>query len=260
MTGRTVARSFRERDPTNWPILIDMLPPMAMQSTLDPRQELFSLDAIIIEHSGAIATDTRVTSDLGIRVTASQSAPNKACVSWGSTDPFDEERATQREVFTEIQDQLALEDVVIQKRGCVHPVPGAFSDQPSLQTADEMYFMQKGYANRARSLRRNLRLQLDNPYHIIKGELMSRGYVNVGNDPLLRRIRSVIGTEWILPDNNTGYEPLLPIARPLQLHVAGTKFWQDTAVPHLIAGDINSDRMEAVLYRLSRRSGKVIGL
>ena len=77
---------------------------------------------------------------------------------------------------------------------------------------------------------------------------------------MLRRIKSILATDYLLPSNGQGYDPLFPHAIEIQRILRGTKFWKDTAIPGKIFGDINSSTIEAILYRLDTRHDDIIAL
>ncbi|MHA1401804.1 MAG: hypothetical protein ACTSQE_15745 [Candidatus Heimdallarchaeaceae archaeon] len=257
MTGRRIAVPFRERD-IRWNINVDFLPPLSIQAELDAKQEIYQLSAHISELTGR-RVDTGVFSDLKFEIKTMPSTFNFFEINWGSEDPEDYTRTTQEELWNEVISQVEIPDAIIKRRGVIHQVPDCLDHISPLQDADYLYDFQKGYGNRARALRDRLRVRVANPYNIIKADLLQHGIVHTGSDPLLKRIRSLLGTEYLLPSNNKGYDVLFPHQLEILRTLRGTKFWQDTAIPGRVVGDIDSSRMEAVLYKLDSRPG-IIGL
>lgn len=253
-----IVKPFRERS-VGWPINVDFLPTFSLQAELDSRQELYYLNAHVSEISSG-KVDTGVFTDLNIEINSIPSSSQKFELKWGSKDPADETRTTQKELWEEIRQTIDIPEACIRKRGVIHPISQTLGKLPVLSGVDELYSWHTSYGNRCRSLRQRLGLKLSNPYYIIRGDLITKGIIESDTHPVLRRIKSILATDYILPDNDQGYDPLFPHALEIQRILRGNKFWKDTAIPGKIFGDINSSKIEAILYRLDTRKEDIIAL
>lgn len=259
---RRIAIPFRKTN-FDWPINIDFIPTMSLQSDLDPKQEIYDLKAHVSEITAGrpdnIAT-TRPESDLKFEIRQIPSTSTKFEINWGSPDPHDEERISQKELWDEIQQRVEIKDAVLKVRSSVQKVPPKMTNEPLLDGIDKIFARHIAYGNRANAVRKRLRFPVDNPYHIIRAELINRGVIHSVGSPRLKKIRSVLGTDYFLPDNKSGYNPLFPIATNLQRGLRSNKFWKDTANSIQVVGAINSDRIEGILYRLDTRPDKILAL
>lgn len=121
-------------------------------------------------------------------------------------------------------------------------------------------FLKKAFGNRAKAIRERQGWPVANPYHIIRYELLDHDIIHSKRHPALKRIKSVLGTEYVLPDNKKGYDMFYPFITDLQRGLRGNKFWIDTALKHRILTNINSGRIEGRIYQLDTRRDKFLGL
>lgn len=138
----------------------------------------------------------------------------------------------------------------IKKRGTIEPVPKSFQDFDSLQTANELSIFQTSGGYVHRKLQRQ-GIPVTNPYYLIRADLMKMKNGILQNDPILRKLRGILRTDYIQPDNETGYDPLFPVGEKLQVDIIKRgNFWKDVAVPQLSSFIIDGQLKELKLNRL----------
>ncbi len=253
---RKLAQSLRIRNP-DFPVNVDLLPVLSLQAQLDAKQELYGLTAHVSEGRSKIE-DKKHVSDLNFEVKTIPGTSTRTVVEWGSTEPKDETRVTQYELWEEIRAQLGVPEAVIQTRGSINDIPPKLADRSIFEGADEIYSSDIAYGNRAPALRRRLRLHVANPYEMIKYDLLTRNIISSAQHPALRRIRSILSTDCLKPNNDKGQDHLFLIGQPLQRGLRGNKFWKDTAIPQRKYLEFNSHQIELILYRLDTQSDKLM--
>lgn len=252
-----IPKPFRKLN-VEFPINVDFLPPLSFQAELDPKQELYHIDA----HVSSILSKTmnrQTVGDLKIEIIRSTTVPEAWDIKWGSEkNPSDEVTLSQREIWNEIVN-LGIPDAVIKKRGVIHTIPKVVEDLPCLDGANYIFAHHESYGNRARAIRRRLNIGVTNPYYLIRGELIRHNIIDTTADPRLKRIRSVLGTSYLIPDNDVGYIVLLEHAEELQNGLRSGKFWKDTAVPKRFIMSVDGLDARAILYKLQKNK-KIIAL
>lgn len=260
-----IATPLRDRS-LNWPINIDILPVLRLQSELDAKREIYNLDATIGTSSSKSARKIIPSSfgDLKIKVTPISTVERK--IDWGSENPNDGFRVTPKEIWSEIRDELAVPEAAIKKWGVVNPITKAIENEHGLDGANEIYSSSFSRSNSMNILKDRFRLsgistgQIVNTYQWARYELLSRKIVPSISHPSLKRLRSFLQLEYLLPDNGLGYDNLLPNAMKILRELRGNKFYKDTAFPVKLLGKYNDTELGVLVYRLDAHRDKVIGL
>ena len=249
---------FRARN-LDWIINVDFLPILSLQAELDSRQEIYYMKAHVSEIT-SVKVDSGIYSDLRIEISDIPSNAKKTEIKWGSKNPADEERTTQKELWEEIRSIIQIPEACIKNRGVTQSIPKMVENFPVFEGADKIFSYHTAFGNRSRALRQRLGLRLANPYYIIRGELINREIIHSTQNPVLKRIKSVLATSYLQTDTTQGYDPLFPHALYIQRGLRGNKFWKDTAIPNSIQGRVDSSKLEAILYRLDTRKESIIAL
>jgi hypothetical protein len=213
--------------------MVDFLPPLTLQTALDRNLEFHYLEGYVSEQISKTKLEP-VTTDL-MSIKPNIGTRRGIQIEFGS--PYDvEARLTQREAWDEVSSHAPdLPDVVIHNRYAIHDIPRRFEDFEPLQGADELYHIESSIGNFYRKYRR-MRIPVVNPYRVMKARLLELDIIGY-DDPVLKRIRGILRTKYILPSNEAGYEALYPIMPELQLDLVGEKFWKDVAIPYKLVGD-----------------------
>lgn len=255
---------IRDRIP-NFPLNVDFMPVMSLQSELDKKQELYKLKAhVTVVDTKRIESKEKTYGDLKARIIPLRG--NHIKVSYGSIDPFDSIRMTKKEIWNDIQNHLAVPEAVISSCGTVHNVPDKLQNEVALESSNKIFVSHISQGNRYGRMTRQLRVKgkqtykIANPYQIIRHDLLSRGIISSISESVLKRIKGFTSTEYILPDNKRGYDQLSSIAMPLQRELRKGKFFKDTAMPLKFSGAMDSTSARMILYQLDDRRDKIITL
>ena len=104
--------------------------------------------------------------------------------------------------FYTITDNLSIEipDIIIKKRGIVQKLPRSFVDLEPFQGVENVFYQQTAVGSRPHLLRKTIGLPLSNPYRFIKADLLTREIITSPRDPVLKKIRSILKTDWMYAD------------------------------------------------------------
>lgn len=178
-------------------------------------------------------------------------------VSYGTPQTFGDEFSHQ-EVLDDIVASTGLElgvlipDVAISRRGVRVDIPKEIEELEALQGKDLLFHQQTAVGNHIHKIRRTFGLwQLQNPYRIIKNELILNGVVQP-NDRCFRRMKSVLKTDWVIAPP-TGWRGLKNEMLPIHRAMSKNRWWQDIGLPHALTGQINHTYLDATVYQLDRR-------
>lgn len=238
--------------PPFFPRNIDLLTPLSLQEKLDPHLELFYCMGHVSVPLREATGGREVETNLGVRIKASSIHRGMTEVAYGTPTPTGT-RLSQREILEDVVANTSTRDVpevVLRSRGVRDDVPRKFEDVDVFEESDSIFYLQKAVGNRYRSLRRMLQLPLSNPYRIAKGALLLHRVVSP-YDPVFKRMRSVLKTNWVMT-NRMGWKELQAHNLPLQRTLCREKWWQDTAIPHPISSRIDSRLVKAQVYLLDK--------
>lgn len=239
--------------PPFWPRNIDLITPLSLQSALDPDLNLFYCVGHVSVPLEKVSPQRKpIKTELGGKIERDSVHRGMTKVTYGVPRRTEVE-LPQDEILEDIISYTVpreVPEVVLGRRGIREEVPKEFEDIDVFQGSDEVFCMQTARGNRTRSLRRMLQLPLSNPYYIAKEALILHGYIKP-NDPRLRRMRSILVTNWIATETK-GYEVIGGYGAPLQKRLVRDKWWQDTAIPHPISSRIDSRTVKAQVYILDK--------
>lgn len=245
---------------------------MSLQDALSPKEELYFLKCRVSESIPTPSSAKKETeTDLGVKIKIDTHTGFLISCEYGSKDPDDEWRASQKEIFEDIRSHGGVDDVVILSRGSVHKIPEEVENCNSLQGADEIYQRETARGNRTRKYRRTFNMYLNNPYRMIKADLLDHSIIKYSNDPVLKKMRSILVTDYILPSNEKGYLDLYDEGRDPEKNpygmllktercLRGRKFWKDTGIPKYGISNIDGTRLDVKIYSLDSRPMYFIGI
>jgi len=189
---------------------------------------------------------------------------NQAEYIFGSLEPANSLIVKQKDILKDITEGLGLEPsealaVSIKERVSIREVnelPRELQEFEHLQGANDLYHYESYTSDHTGIITRSFRLPkgfLRSLPRVIRNELVENDIVR-RTDPILRRIRSVLRTEWILPDTGEGWNALLPVMKPLHISLANPYWWQDVGIPHdMIMNGGLIKPLNVQVYKLHRR-------
>jgi hypothetical protein len=166
----------------------------------------------------------------------------------------------QKEILNDILNHLGgavtiignMPDVVIKSRSVVEKIPKEVEELAVFQGSDYIFYHQKAYGNFPHKIRQVIKRGITNPYNFVKYELLTNNILKLPNDPVLKKIRSILKTEWVLTDT-LGYNSIGNLGI-LELEKALTKrrWWTDIGKP--LPFQIPADSgLQGKLYQLLKR-------
>ena len=239
-----------------WPRTLDFLTPLSLQVATDPNLELYHYDATVsIPSDVKLPPKQSISTELGTTINVTPNATNKIKVDFGITEPNDKELRSQKEILEDIFDNIPVEipDVITQRRGVVEKIPREVEDLEVFQGSEHTFYQQTKQGNYTRKLRRMFDMQnLRNPHEFIKGELLSHAVIKNLNDPIIKKMRSTLKTDWIKTDN-AGYLEIYKDILPLKEALCERKWWQDIGIVHPLSASIDGHIFEGQVYWLAKR-------
>lgn len=236
---------------------LDFIPALSLQGALEPDLELGYVEAVVsIKPREVIPLHREVKTKLGGSIKQDDIDRRMTKIEYGKPSPSRFITLSQREIFDDILNSVPIREevpeVVLRRRISREDIPKEAEGLKPVQGSDEIYHLQIARANHVHKIRQMFGLwQLENPYDLIKSDIVTRKIVPY-YDPVFRRIRSVLKTEWLIT-NRTGWSDLIPVMLPLHRALCRPRWWQDVGLPHPLTGRINHTIIEAQVYRLDRR-------
>lgn len=279
--SRSFAEALGIRIPQPYPLTfprnLDFIPIHSLQAQIDPRQELFAFAGNVSIKMGE--EKKRTMQDKDHLLTISQSPSNRLHTAVKYGHMRNDKTTTQEDLWEDVQDVMGIDtkassvpELSIRMRGLKNNIPSKFTDHPDLQGLDYICQIQGSRGNRTRSYKSRFGLhQLTNPSSLIRNELTERG---LWSNTLGRRMKSILRTESIIATaenkiERKGWEELFkmpmgvieglkrhkfpPLSSQLNTAIAQSKWHQDTGIPSALTGRIDSMKMQAVVYLLSKR-------
>lgn len=189
---------------------------------------------------------------------------NEAEYVFGSVEPADSVVVRQSDILKDMTEYLGLEPeealaISVKERVSVREVkelPNELQEFETLQGASDLYHYESSVGDYTGIIVRSLRLPkgfLRSLPRCIRNELVENEIVR-RTDPILRRIKSVLRTKWILPDNGEGWNALLPVMEPLHVSLTRPYWWQDVGIPtEVVVKDGLITPLNAQIYKLYKR-------
>jgi hypothetical protein len=184
----------------------------------------------------------------------------------GSLDPRDGvSPVPQKEILGDIVTNLGgavritgdIPDVVIKSRGAVERIPKDVEDLPAFQGTENLFYFQNAYANFIHKVRRSLGIQsIENPYRFMKSDLLRYHILRSPHDPVLKKLRSTLKTEYVITDA-AGWSELGDDGI-LALEQARMKWWTDIGQPTTFQIPMDHTGIDGRIYRLLRRDCLVV--
>jgi hypothetical protein len=171
----------------------------------------------------------------------------------------------QREILNDILNHIGgavtiignMPDIVIKSRSVVEKIPKEVEDLAVFQGSEYIFYHQNAYGNFPHKIRQVIRIGVANPYDFIKHELLTNNVLKLPNDPVLKKLRSTLKTEWVITDTQ-GYNSIGNLGI-LELEKVLTKrrWWADIGKPTQFQLPLNSG-IQGQIYQLLRRNCIVV--
>jgi hypothetical protein len=249
--------------PIKWHRRLDFLPPLGLQIAVgEERLELYySCLTVTIQEEKRPSRDIRT--EFGTLKTR-PALMNRVEYEMGMSNPRNGiNPIPQREILGDIWGHLGdavrivgeMPDIVIRSRGVVERVPKEVEDLPVFQGTEYIFYHQNGYGNFPHRWRRALAIRaISNPYRFMKADLLRYRIINRPNDPIFKKLRSTLKTEWLITEalgwSDIGDSGILSLEQAL----TQTRWWTDIARP----ARIQVNGIQGQIYRLLRRNRLVV--
>ena len=258
--------------PKSWHRRLSFVPPLGLEIALgEENLELYYCQtAVTLQEekrpSREIPTEygkIRVVPDLRNRVYYEMGDPNPM----NGINPL-----PQKEILSDIMDHLgdavsfvgSTPDVVTKNRGVVEKIPNAIEGLEPFQGSENVFYLQDGYGSFIHLARRAFPgTLLADPYRFIKSDLLYHNIIKSARDPILKKLRSILKTEFLITDargtDMRGYSSLGD-ANILLLEQALTrnKWWVDIGKPVPFESRVDSSILRGQVYRLLNRGELII--
>lgn len=256
--SRKPAKSFFDR-PRLYPVCLDMIPLLDLQTSLDGSKELFYFKGKKTELKDTVEEEP-IETELGGKIGIEDKTGEHTVVEYGSPDPKDETRFTQAEIFEDVISNATVENVNVKSRGIEHTLSSSLGFDV-LDGVESIWHGQEARSNKSKRLRRTMKLPLKNWYHTIKAKLLERGVVDkeyIKNK--FKYARSGLISDYLLLSDGTGYDSLKSrkVLKPIERELVGRKFWKDVGIPEKLKVS-NHGQVEGSIYRLDKE-GYLIGI
>lgn len=248
--------------PDNWHRKLDFMPPMGLQVAAGAGNlELYYINSSVSIEEKSIPQVRRSADTEYGTIKVNPMFRNKVDYEMGSPQPRNGiVPVPQREILDDIMDGLGgavkvvgdMPDVVIRSRGVVEKVPPQVEKMPAFQGADSVFYHQDAVGNYIHRVRRALGTRsIANPYRFMKSDLLRMRIITSTNDPVLRKLRSTLKTQYLITDA-TGWSDIGD-AGVLAFERARMRWWTDIGQPTRFRIPMNHLGVEGQVYRLLRR-------
>jgi len=252
--------------PPTWHRKLDFMPPMGLQIAAGARNlELYFCHAqVSVEEKSAPSVPKETKTEFGT-LKVNPVFRNIVDYKMGTPNPRDGiSPIPQKELLEDITDAMGgavkiigeIPDVVIKSRGVVEKIPKEVEDIPAFHGAEHFFYHQNAYGNLVHKVRRSLGIySIANPYRFIKAELLGYNIVKSVNDPVLKKLRSTLKTEYVVTDTSGWAD--LGDANILLLEQHRMRWWTDIGEPTAFQIPVDSG-INGQIYRLMRRNCLVV--
>lgn len=250
--------------PESWHRKLDFMPPLGLQVAAGAANlELYYIrSSVSIEEKSIPRVPRKASTEFGT-LEVNPMFRNKVDYEMGRAHPRNGvSPVSQKEILGDIMDGLGgavriigekMPDVVIKSRGVVEQVPPQVAHLPAFQGAENVFYHQDAVGNYVHRVRRALGTRsIANPYRFMKADLLRLGFITSTNDPVLKKLRSTLKTQYVITDA-TGWEDLGD-AGILALERARMKWWTDIGQPTPFKIPVNHLGIQGQIYRLLRRN------
>jgi hypothetical protein len=167
----------------------------------------------------------------------------------------------QREILNDILNHIGgavtiignMPDVVIKSRSVVEKIPKEVEELVVFQGSEYIFYHQKAYGNFPHKIRQVIRIGAANPYNFIKHDLLRYNILKLTNDPVLKKIRSTLKTEWLMTDTQ-GYNSIGNLGIfELEKALTKSKWWTDIGKPTPFQIPVDSG-IQGQIYQLLKRN------
>jgi len=256
--------------PSNWIRRLDFLAPLRLQAQIDPKLELYHLDAVVTT-SSAVPTVEDDRGEFGI-IRIDATTGNRIHYIKGHPDARKAIRentpVSQKELLEDILSRgfegpegNDMPGVVIQDRGSVEPISDRVRREVEpLQSSEHILRLEGHSGTYTKMLRERTHIHsLFDTYQYTKTELLTRGYVRTQRDPVLRQLRSVLKTEKLVPeDTSKGCDDLGPRLLTIEQAGARDKWWKTIGYPVSFDGTADHTLIKGQLLHLPEHGAALI--
>jgi hypothetical protein len=255
--------------PSYYPINVDFLPELGLQTVWDGDRHLFKM---ILNIGAVIGSETERSKIGELTIIDRNTALKTTTIQVGGT-PNDID-ITQKEVYKQILDAAGEVDrITIKERGMIHKIPNKLHELPAFQSAECLYHFENSLGNYTNMMRKRTSYPLFDVNYMIKTELIER----IRKSYKLRRmgininklfLRSTLRTTWLVDNEHLGLQGwraflydsdegklFLDTLRTIKDGI----WFKDTAIPKINIIALDGRSVEAVLYELDNRPGEIIG-
>jgi len=253
--------------PLNWHRKLDFMPPMGLQVAVGAADlELFYCHThVSVEEPSVPRMPREARTEFGT-IKVNPIFRNVVDYEMGNPNPRNGVvPIPQKEILGDIMDGLGgavrimgeIPDVVIKSRGVVEKVPKAVEELPAFQGAEDFFYFQKAQGNFIHKVRRALGMRgVENPYRFMKADLLRYHVITSTNDPVLKKLRSTLKTDYVITDTSGWGE--LGDPNILALEQVKMKWWTDIGKPTPFQIPVNHTGIQGQIYRLMRRDCLVV--
>jgi len=254
-----------ESYPVNWHRKLDFLPPLGLQVAVGEADlELYYCYASVsIQEAEAPRIPREARTAFGT-LKVSPTFRNQVDYVMGRDNPRNGiNPVSQREILYDITNNIGgavrilgnVPDVEIKSRGVVEKIPRELESLSPFQGSEDVYYHQDAYGNFIHRMRRATGIYaLENPYRFMKNDLILSGIVRTANDPVLRKIRSTLKTQWVITDasgwSDLGDTGILTLEQSL----LQKRWYADIGRPTGFQIPYDSMQAQGQVYRLLRRN------
>ena len=242
--------------PSKWPRMLDFITPLTLQVAIDPSLDMYHYEGVVsVPADVTLPSKQSKTTELGTMISTVPNASNKIKVDFGRVSPNVDDVRSQKEIINDIKDNVPVEipDVVTKMRGSVEKIPKECEKIEALQGSEYVFHEQIDKGNFTQRLREIFPdMPLRNPHEFMKGDLLTQGIINNLKDPLLRRMRGILKTNWVITDDQ-GYFELGENVFELLKGMCRNKWWQDIGMVKEFSVDLPENVFKGQLYWLTKR-------
>lgn len=254
--------------PADWNRRLDFLPVLGLQSVVgDSDLELYYCSTSVSVKDTSMPRIPRESRTKLGSFRVSPNFRNQVDYVMGRPDPHNGiSPIPQREILDDILDSVGgvnilgdreIADVVVNARGVVEKVPKEVESEPAFQGSEDVFYHQKKYGNFPHKVRQAVGIMVANPYDFMRADLMESHIIERRNDPVLKKLRSTLKTEYLLTDatgyNTLGNDGILKF----ELASLKRKWWADIGRPTPFQITVDHTGLEGQLYHLVRRNAIV---
>lgn len=253
--------------PASWHRRLDFLPPLGLQIAVGERDlELYFCYTSVSVQEPTSRMPSETTTEYG-KLKVNPAFRNIVDYEMGNPNPRNGiHPIPQREILNDITDYMGgavkivgeMPDVVIKSRGVVERIPKEVEELDAFQGSEYVFYLQNAYGNFVHKVRKALNMRyIENPYRFMKADLLNYRIIRSPHDPVLKKLRSTLKTEFIVADTYGWSHFGDPNILALEQALTRNRWWTDIGRPTPFQIPINSG-IQGQIYQLLRRQCIVV--